>query len=257
MTQSPRPHAVLLSAPPCGPRMWDDTARRLHQHQWTTHSPDLMVHPGGPTPASVAALLADEATRTQQPIVAIAHGLAVPLTLAAAHQTPVAALVLTNGPFDHLDPITDAFVNLAQRVPGFGRRLLHPGLSQRVLASSAGMRRLVVNPYVMDRDMVVRVSEGWTASRDSRANTIRFLQNVRQYLAHQHAADCPTLILWGNEDYLYPSHVADLARATLPNAKHAEIPGGRHLHPIERPWALADAVEEWVQSLNFAPSRAT
>jgi pimeloyl-ACP methyl ester carboxylesterase len=49
-----------------------------------------------------------------------------------------------------------------------------------------------------------------------------------------------TLLLWGDEDPLYPPLVADRLAATQARVERQTIPGGDHFHPLERPWAFAD-----------------
>jgi len=178
--------------------------------------------------------------------VVVAHGLAVPLALRLAKEAEPAALVLSNGPLGALDPITAACSRGARRLPTLAAAALRPTALRAWLASSAGMRRLVVNPYVMDRDMVVRVTEGWTSQPNRRRAVARWLGELPSEATRTVAPKCPTLLAWGDEDNLYPAHVADSATAWLPNSTHVRIPGARHLHPIERPWELADIVAELV-----------
>ena len=43
------------------------------------------------------------------------------------------------------------------------------------------------------------------------------------------------MLLWGDEDRLYPPTAVDSVRHLLPHVTHERIPGGQHLHPAERP----------------------
>ena len=242
MSSSP-PHALLLAAPPTGPAAWQEVSRRLTHHGWTSKAVDLFDDPGsaavssGGTHALVEHLLPD-ATGA----VVVGHGLAVPLALRIAHRTPVAAVVLSNGPLAHIDPLTRLGAKAARHLPALLAAALRPMALRHLLASSAGMRRLVVNPYVMDRDMVVRITEGWTADPTRRRAVARWLSELPGEAACTDAPDVPVLLAWADEDILYPAHVADSATAWMPDSIHHRIPGARHLHPIERPWELADIV---------------
>lgn len=238
-------HATLLAAPPTGPVGLTAVADRLEHHGFIVQAVDAF-HPA-PEDGSVAALAARLAQDIVEDTVLVATGLAVPLALHMAEQSSPSAVVLANGPmWSAVDPITRALSRWAQVAPRTLRALLRPGIAQPTLASSAALRRLVVNPYVMDHDMVVRVTEDWTSSRAHRAAVVQFLASLPAASATAPTPSVPTMLVWGDEDILYPAHVADGAGARLPGAHHARVPGGRHLHAIERPWELADAVHEWL-----------
>ena len=248
MSRTP-PHALLLAAPPTGPASWHEVSRRLAHHGWTTEAVDLFDAPGiaAVTAGGTNALLDHLAPRATGAVV-VGHGLAVPLAMRLAHRTKVAAVVLSNGPLQHVDALTRLGARAARHVPGLVAAALRPTPLRTLLASSAGMRRLVVNPYVMDHDMVVGITEGWTADVASRRAVARWLSELPREAAYTHAPDAPALLVWADEDILYPAHVADSATAWLPDSVHRRIPGARHLHPIERPWELADIVHEELAS---------
>lgn len=180
--------------------------------------------------------------------VLVAHGLALPVAIRAAAACPGARLVLANGPVRHLDPVTAALARAAQ-VPGLlDRWLLHPTLALAWLASSAGLRRAVRNPYVMDRDTVVAIC-GPTLSSPRQRRAVRlYLQSLPAALRSTPVHRGPTLLIWGDEDALYPPPCVDEARLLLPALEHHRVAGGRWLHPVERPWELADQVDAWLAS---------
>lgn len=239
------PTVVLLAAPPIGIAAWEEVTRRLQHHGLDVLTPDLFdpVHAGHILEGGSQALL-DALAPTVEGACLVSHGLANPLALHLAARVPIAQLVLANGPIDALDPVTTSLVRMAGPVGPLPRQWARPQVARPVLASSAALRRLVVNPYVMDRDMVVRVTESWTADRVRRKAFARWLRDLPALVRSAPPPPRDTVLAWGDEDALYPAHIADSATGTSPDIVHFRIPGGRNLHPIERPWELADAVAE-------------
>jgi len=183
------------------------------------------------------------------PTVVIAHGLAVPAAIAAALRRPPAALVLSNGPIRRLDAVTAAFARLVSSRPGaavFEHGALRPRAWLGWLASSAGLRRAVVNPYVMDRDTVAALCGPLVASPADRRALTSYLRSLRD-LPDATSLRCPVLLLWGDRDPLYPPEEASFLEAALPGAEHLAVPGGQHVHPEERPWETADRVDRWLR----------
>jgi pimeloyl-ACP methyl ester carboxylesterase len=173
----------------------------------------------------------------------VAHGLALPAAIAAARLSPPRALVLSNGPLGRLDPVTAALA----RAPGLPF-LLNPAIWLRWLASSAGLRRAVVNPYVMDRDTVVALCGPSVDSAAGRRATAAYAKSLLRPLPDARDLPCPVLLLWGDADALYPPFLAASGEAAGPGTTYVAVPGGRFLHPEERPWAMADAIASWVGS---------
>ncbi len=238
------PRYALLVGPPFGPpllrhvqdRLGGDPARSVldstfPEHGWRERAEALVGRLGS------------------EPVVVVAHGLAAPVAIAAALKSPPAALVLSNGPITRLD----SFTAIAARMAGSpGSRallehaLLRPPFWLRWLASSAGLRRAVVNPYVMDRDTVALLCQPSVATPADRQATVAYLRSLAEGLPDVRAVACPVLLAWGSGDPLYPASEADYAEAGCPRARHLSIPGGRFVHPEERPWAMADAIEGWL-----------
>lgn len=171
--------------------------------------------------------------------VLIAHGLAVPaVSRAAALLGPatLAGMVLSNGPITRLDPVTAGWVRVAGAIPAIPKTLF-----ARWLASSAGLRRAVANPYVMDRDTIAAICTPafeTVAHRSAVSAYLRSLAHLPPFVP----SGVPTLLAWGDDDPLYPLAEADAADVLLGGGRVQPIPGGRFGHPEERPWALADLV---------------
>jgi pimeloyl-ACP methyl ester carboxylesterase len=227
----------LLAGPPfAGEPMWDAVIRR-----WNTSRVRVVdVLALGPEIDVAAKALAEE--MRGRSVLLVAHGTALPVAWRAARDGGAAGLVLTNGPLTRLDPILRALVALARVAPAS----IHPRLAVPALASSLALRRLVVNPYVMDRDTVVALVAGTLDAPERRAAFRRFLRSLAGSFEEKPAFEGPTACVWGDADVLYPASVADEARRWFPRFHHGSIPGGRLFHPFERPWSLADAVDAWV-----------
>jgi pimeloyl-ACP methyl ester carboxylesterase len=174
---------------------------------------------------------------SQRPTVLVAHGLAVPAAIAAALAAPPVALVLSNGPILRTRAPMRALARAASASPWF----LHPVIYLRWLASSAGLRRAVVNPYVMDRDTVALLCGAGVASPQARSAQAAYLASLTM-LPEARALTCPTVLVWGADDALHPASEADFLASANPLARVETIEGGRFGHPEERPWALADIV---------------
>jgi pimeloyl-ACP methyl ester carboxylesterase len=226
--------------------MWDDVVRRLATHGLRARAVELWDPvPAEPTVSGLAERLAGEIRSMDDEVVLVAHGTAVPVARAAAAREPVAGMVLTNGPLTALDPATRTLASLARSPRALASTLLQPAAWNRWLASSAGMRRTVVNPYVMDRDTVVALTAPYTRTAEHRSAAARFLRDLRE-LPTTGAPQSPrNLVVWGDEDPLYPAALTDEARTLIPGVEVAEVPGGQHFHPVERPWYIADVVAEW------------
>lgn len=176
--------------------------------------------------------------RTGPDDVCVAHGLAVPaLVRALAIGLNARAVVLSNGPVTRVDPFTRAWMGLGPALP----HLTQPALIGRWLRSSAGLRRAVCNPYVMDRDTVAAIAEPLFRSLAQRRAVAAYLASLAP-LPELRAAAVPVTLIWGDDDALYPLAEADAADVRLGGGRVLAIPGGRFGHPEERPWALADAV---------------
>jgi len=234
---------LLLSDPLLGSSMWDAVQRRLSLLGTTTETLTL-VEPGDRSIEDAQERLDAALTSSSAPTILIAHGAAVPLAIRAAAAHPPAGLVLTSGPLLTLDPIRALLARIPE--PLLARALLQPGLWLRGLASSAGLRRAVVNPYVMDRDTVVAICGPTVRSQAHRVALARFLRSLPGALPPLPYSG-PTLLLSPGEDPLCPVDIEDRARRILPAMEHRVLLGARHLHPVEQPWSFADQVHAWVQ----------
>ncbi len=244
---------LLAAGPPLGAVAWDQVARRLQSQGHDVLRHDLCTaEPDRARVGDHVQALAEHIDRLDAPPFVVGQGLAVPVVMGILDNRKIPGLALINGPIDTLDPFTAALSRALVKPALAAQTLLQPALFRRFLWSSLGYRRLVVNPYVMGRDTVVMVTGAAFSTAKRRQALAVFLHDLPEHLARpvaQTSAPTPTLLLWGDDDRLYPAHVADRARASFEKAEHVRIPGGRHLHIIERPWETADALDAWVWRL--------
>ena len=230
----------LITGPPFAAPFWDAVATRLTTHAGLRPSPVDVL--GLPAPATVEAIASSLGATWSAQDVAVAHGTAVPVALAAAAARPPAALILVNGPIGSPGPALGALGTLG-RVPGLvPGALLRPAVWTGWLASSAGLRRSVVNPYVMDRDTVVALCAPGVSSAEVRQRTASLLVDIAVRGDTLPVPACPLGAVWGSGDRLYPPRLLDRLRARRPDLVHVDVPGGAHAHPVERPWFIADAI---------------
>ncbi len=242
--QTPRP--CWYAGPPFVGQLFQECVARAGGE-----APALLDPGARNTLQAVAERIASGLRASSHPVVLVAHGLAVPAVLRAAALAPgpmLAGVVLSNGPITRLDPITRAW----QRLPG-ARVGLHPQLFVRWLASSAGLRRAVCNPYIMDRDTVDAICSPLVATRADRTAVITYVRSLDPLPPFTRPA-VPTMLAWGDDDPLYPLAEADAADVLLGGGHLRAIPGGRFVHPEERPWALADLVTSFCSGLSSSAS---
>ncbi|MCK6516402.1 alpha/beta hydrolase [Myxococcota bacterium] len=231
------PPVALVSGPPFGAALFREVQRRLAPRRTvaiTLRAPDAQGLPD--LSASLAALLTDVGARRL-----VAHGLAVPVALGLPEGL-LDALVLTNGPITRVDPVARALGALggAGATRAALTTLLRPRPLNAWLASSLGLRRAVVNPYTMERDIVALVTAAWTGDAAARLGAARWFAALAAPLPTSGPKNASLTLIWGDHDPLYPLAQAEAALGFAPNAQLHRIPGGQHLHPEERPWELAD-----------------
>ena len=63
-----------------------------------------------------------------------------------------------------------------------------------------------------------------------------------------HRVRVPTLVLWGESDGIVPPAYGEKLRGSLPDARVELIPEAGHYPQIERPDAVADAIERFARA---------
>ena len=233
--------ALLVAGPPFGSRLWDEFARRLRGSGWQVETHDLL---DAGRRVGVEAVVSGLAGALDAQTLLVAQGSALPAALAAAARNRPAGLVLCNG--DICGPhVAGRLWSGLSRIPLLGSGFWWPPLATRLLASSAGLRRLVVNPYVMERDTVVAITAEALGDRARRRAARAYRVEVAGWAPEMPTRDLPKVLLWGDEDPLCGPDLAETACTELGSCRHIRIPGGQHLHVVERPWAGADTLRDW------------
>lgn len=233
---------LMVAGPPIGAIVFDQVQRRLAPRR--TVAVELVQTP--PAEASLEGLarrLAQVVEETKASAV-LAHGLAVPVAM----RLQGVRVYISNGPIQKPEVRLRSLATAGQST--LAQLVLQPGLATRWMASSAGLRRAVVNPYVMDRDTVVRISEAVLASAETRQTASAWIKAAGGDVGSGWAVDISEVFgIWGDSDPLYP--VAQLRKVLKGPSANAPsiIPGGRNMHLIERPWELADRVAECEERL--------
>lgn len=170
------------------------------------------------------------------PTIVVGHGLANPLVAAASTSPAIARVVYTNGSFGGAGMLHRA-VQALSMVPS--------QTTMPWLRSSFGLRRLVVNPYVMDHDTTVAVCAPILKNKTRRDQMRDFVRTI-EWVPTSEAKE--TLICCGDSDRITNSNNYDFDPKGTANITQNPIPGGRFLHPLERPWELADRIASWLQN---------
>ena len=90
----------------------------------------------------------------------------------------------------------------------------------------------------MEAGEVRRLCEAQLASSAQRKQLVQHFNELSQWTRSELPKTCKTVAIWGNEDPLFPVP----ERSTFNQVY--EIDGGAHFHPFERPWAIADIINQ-------------
>ena len=228
---------LLITGPPLGAVVFEHVQRRMAPRR--SIAVELVEIPRGEASLEGLAARMNQVVRETQATAVVAHGLAVPVAM----RMKGVRVYVSNGPLSAPDAVLRSLASAGQST--LAQLILQPALALRWMASSAGLRRAVVNPYVMDRDTVVRLSAAVMRSAETRATASAWIRACSSGVDQQWSVELSEVFgIWGDSDPLYP--LAQLRNAlsgpgaNLPNV----IPGGRNMHLVERPWELADRVME-------------
>lgn len=245
------PAAVVFVAAPPFTGIFHESARRLEGRCLVVEPELFSGEPSGSSGEleSLAERLRVYCESLGTTPVLVGHGLSLPLLWHFAGRFPVRGLVLSDGLLG-ASPLSRALLHIF--AGGISRRLLTRELLLREpllrawLSSSLGLRRLVQNPYVMDRPTVRRGLEPLT-SATGRACMVRYLAEIADFPWGPLPGTIPVLYLWGSADPLFPlTSVKDFRRVGN-HGIHVTVPLGRAAWPEERPWILADSMIAWLR----------
>ena len=238
---------LLVTGPPFDTPLWSGVVDRIHSqgHKATAFQ---MLMDGDGSIENESKRLAEQIHQTGKSVVLIAHGSAIPTAIKASSQATPAGLVLSNGPFVQVDMLTKTLARWAQLPKTVTETILSSKRSMRLLSSSLGLRRLVVNPYVMDHDTTVTICGPIFDSGPRTARMRNYLKTLSKTAWLNTSIDTPTLLCWGDADPLTIRNVESFMNSKPNGVSHEAVPGGRYLHPVERPWELADRCISWAEN---------
>ncbi|MCB9761930.1 MAG: hypothetical protein H6739_19050 [Alphaproteobacteria bacterium] len=228
------PPVVLVAGPPASAALFREVQRRLAPRR--SIAVDLLGGEAVALSRTLSSVLKEVGARTL-----VAHGLALPVALAVEPER-LDHLVMLNGPLSRLDPILRGVRRMPSRL--LTSLLLQPAVAGRLLASSAGLRRTVTNPYAMHRDIVVMLAEPWTTTPEGRERAAAWLRGVDAWLPARPLTGVHHLAIWGDADVLYPSQEAREFVTGAASGDWIPVQRGRHYFVEERPWLVADALKE-------------
>lgn len=174
----------------------------------------------------------------------VGHGLggAVALTLAARHGELVAKLVLVDALCyrTRLDPARRVAL-----VPVLGGFVLKQ-LWSRSTFRSVFRRTMLSREANVPSERIDRYYDLFNtpAARASALATLRATVDTRAVVADVARVVAPTLVLWGNDDSIYPPSFAQRLARELQNARLRMVDAGHAPHE-ERPHEVAQAIREF------------
>lgn len=175
----------------------------------------------------------------------IAHGLSIPVALEACHIVGNRTLIISNGLLTPNVGLIRWILPRLQQMPcTITRQVLRPSISLPILSSSAAFRRLVINPYVMDRNTLADLTEAVLSSPSYRKNVGSYISSLGTW-KFRTPKDTTVFAIWGDHDLLFPIEQIEACKQQLQISRQHihRIEGGAHFHPIERPWSIADAIQ--------------
>jgi hypothetical protein len=147
--------------------------------------------------------------------------------------------VLSNGPLIEADIIQRSYASLPKNLQYLS---VASPFSIPFLASSVAFRRLVINPYVMNSDMIVALCSSVFSDRDKIKKSIEYINSIEEHFPIDIPASFPLVLCWGSMDVRYSMTMLTRFEAQNKHVQRIDIEGGQHFHPIERPWAIADEI---------------
>lgn len=173
----------------------------------------------------------------------VAHGLSLPLAIEAYKTSGCKRLILSNGLLTTKVGLSQWILPRLLTIPcTVKKQLLRPNIILPILASSAAFRRLVINPYVMDRTTIDSLTKELLTNADYRQNVSTYLRELDSWKLPENL-DGEIHTIWGDHDLLFPIEQLEFLSA-IENIRLQthRIEGGAHFHPVERPWSIADHI---------------
>lgn len=184
-------------------------------------------------------------------IVGNSMGAGVALGLALSHPDRVDRLVLIDGFPDHVrerlvSPLMRRAVNTQAPawLARFGASLFGTRAMEAVLKEIVYDHSLVT-PLVLDRSNRNRQREDMITPLLALRDSLPLWE--QQFAPRLKEISRPTLILWGEQDRLFPPQVARDLAATIPGARLILIPNAGHIPQWEQPQTVNRHITEFLQ----------
>ena len=245
------PMVVLVHGYPLDGAMWSGVARSLSRH-FRVLKPDLPGRGENPSPAGgtiegyadfLEALLADSPGPSG--LAGFSMGCYAVLALVKRNPSRVGALALVDTRASADDEAGRAARDVAiTTVRSGGAAAIAESMIEKLLAPGSRndpnlverVRRIIL------RQEPATLASDLTAMRD-RPDSTELLANLR----------IPSIVLTGEQDVITTPAVGRAMAEAIPGAGFAPIAAAGHLTPMERPGAVAAALEEFFRSALPAP----
>jgi pimeloyl-ACP methyl ester carboxylesterase len=121
-----------------------------------------------------------------------------------------------------------------------------PGeIVQKVLSGLLGKTSLRTRPDLVERVQEIGSSQSQQAILDALA-ALRDRPDATGWLSQ---ITIPTLLIFGEEDVLAPSHIIQTLHAGLPQSTLVELPKAGHFSALEQPHLFNEALENFLQKV--------
>ena len=241
---------LFIAGLPFGASFWTDTQQRLDTQNIESHTWTLCANAG-----SIQHQVAELHRTVEQLNISciVGHGLALPLILNYAHQHPTEQIILSNGMLTSNVGLIKWLLPRMTSIPSImGKFLLSPALSIPLMASSACFRRLVVNPYVMSKEVIKHHTNPQLMDAQYIQHVMEYLESLTDWKCPSHLHNGQVHLIWGENDPVFPVDQVQYINHIIEHApQHTHIiPGGAHFHPVERPWGIADIIINCLTSMS-------
>lgn len=243
---------VFLHPFPMDHRLWEHQVAHFSPH-YQVVTPDLRGFGnsdgfGVQTPSieqmadDLNALL--EALKITEPIVlcGLSIGGYVALRFAQKYFSRLRGLVICDS---RAQADTDETKAGRDRMITFAREHTAAEIVEKVLSGLLGKTSLRTRPHLVERVKEIGSSQSQQAILDALA-ALRDRPDATNWLEK---ITIPTLLIFGEEDALAPSHVIKTLTAGLPNATLVKLPQAGHFSALEQPEMFNEALEEFLNGL--------
>lgn len=131
------------------------------------------------------------------------------------------------------------------RMIAFAKEHTSAEIVQKVLSGLLGKTSLRTRPQLVERVQEIGSSQSQQAILDALA-ALRDRPDATAWLAK---ITIPTLLIFGEEDALAPSHVIETLCAGLPQSTLIKLPQAGHFSALEQPELFNTAVENFLQKV--------